>query len=157
MISVRVVQAAKDRWYLEAEVRAPHEKRKVWNALTDYDHLARYIPNLASSKAVQRGEHLELEQLGQVKFLIFRIKEPVTFNVVQNFEAGTIDQRAVRGKFKKFEQHWTLSGSTGVTFISYRAEVQPSMRLPQWLVKRQIRRSVEESFGALLLELGRRP
>src|SRR5262245_50454819 len=48
----------------------------AWAVLSDYDHLAKFIPDMKSSRVVSReGNHLRVEQKGDVGFFFY--KEPV--------------------------------------------------------------------------------
>src|SRR5258706_2273475 len=48
------------------------DARIAWEALSDYDHLARIIPDMKTSRAVSRdGNHVLVEQKGSIGFFLY--------------------------------------------------------------------------------------
>jgi hypothetical protein len=54
----------------QAIVRAPQEL--IWQTLTDYDHLAEFVPDLISSRVIERqGSTVTVEQAGKAHLWFF--------------------------------------------------------------------------------------
>src|SRR5258705_4623675 len=53
-----------------ATIKAPYAL--IWQTLTDYDHLAEFIPGMATSRVIERrGNTAMVEQTGEAAFLFF--------------------------------------------------------------------------------------
>ena len=58
---------------LAAELKSPLPVQLLWDVLTDYENLSRFIPNLSSSELIQRqGQTVRLQQVGSQQLLGLR-------------------------------------------------------------------------------------
>src|ERR1700744_5428109 len=56
----------------------------AWSVITDYDHLAEFIPDMQSPRVIRHdGDQLLVEQRGSVGFLFFQQPIEVTLSVVE--------------------------------------------------------------------------
>ena len=84
-----------------ADVQA--DPRTVLSVITDYNHLARFVPYMRSSRVVQRDEkRVIVEQAGELDFLFFRQPVVVTLSVVES-SPGRVMARAIGGNIKEME------------------------------------------------------
>jgi ribosome-associated toxin RatA of RatAB toxin-antitoxin module len=99
----------------------------VWRTLTDYNHLADFVPDLQSARVVSRdGDKVVVKQLGMARFLFFR--QPIRL-VVQVHEQlpDRIDIGLVEGDMKTYRASWELAplaGDAG-TKVVYNAVIEP--------------------------------
>ena len=57
---------------LAAELKSPLPVQLLWDVLTDYENLSRFIPNLSTSDLIQRqGQTVRLQQVGSQQLLFF--------------------------------------------------------------------------------------
>ena len=73
----------------------------VWEVLTDYDNLARFIPGLSRSMVeLRRANRVQLQQNGEARFLFFAYPIDVRLEVVES-PRDSITSRAVGGNLRR--------------------------------------------------------
>ena len=138
----------------EATVAAPVST--VWQVLTDYDHLARFIPGLSSSVVQARSANrVVLEQKGEARFLVFSYPIEVRLEVLES-PTDSIVSRAIDGNLKRMRGRYELRSGNGGIQLRYRGELEPAFSLPPIIGTLAVRTMVEEQFGAMVAEIERR-
>ncbi len=123
-----------------ATVNIPQPIEQVWQVITDYEHLADFVPNLTSSKQLPApAGRIMLEQIGSQCFLKFKFCARVVLNMTENFphELGfTMEE----GDFRQFEGAWKLQSSDDAqsTQLSYDLSVKPPRAMPAALIEHHI-------------------
>ena len=141
---------------VEATADFTGRMEQAWNVLTDYDHLAQFIPNMKSSRIIERGSSGPLiEQKGVARLLLFDFPLEVKL-VVTEFPPYRILSRGAGGSFKTFRGEYNLSIVEGRTRLRYVCEMVPDFFFPPILGTAMLRHNVEESFSALADEIVRR-
>ena len=134
---------AKERRII-ATVTIPQPIEQVWQVITDYDHLADFVPNLISSKLLHSSQgRIRLEQIGSQCFLRFKFCARVVLEMTESFphELGFTMKE---GDFKQFEGMWKLQptveaqGKPQSTQLSYELLVKPPRAMPAALIERHI-------------------
>lgn len=130
----------------------------VWQVLTDYERLPRFIPGLAKSAVRQRqGNRLMVEQSGEARFFLFSFPIEVTLEVHES-PSEWIASRAVSGNVRRMNGRYDLqvnAARPGVLLI-YQGLVEPDFELPPLIGTAALRSTVEEQFGAMVAEIERR-
>jgi ribosome-associated toxin RatA of RatAB toxin-antitoxin module len=129
----------------------------VWRILTDYNHLADYLPNLTSTRVVSRsGDRAIVEQLGTARFLFF--SRTIRLLVQVNERApDRIDIGLIEGDMKVYRASWELSplaGATG-TRVVYSATIVPKFDVPGIVGTSVVKKDVARMMAAALLRLDR--
>jgi ribosome-associated toxin RatA of RatAB toxin-antitoxin module len=129
----------------------------VWRILTDYNHLADYLPNLKSARVVSRnGDTVIVEQLGTARFLFF--SQTIRLLVqVQERAPDQIDISLIDGDMKVYRASWKLSpvaGATG-TRVVYHANIAPKFDVPGIVGTNVVENDIARMMGAVLLRLDR--
>ncbi len=89
---------------LAVQLRLDLDPLWLWSALTDYESLAGYIPNLAVSRLLwRRGSVVGLEQVGTQQFCGLRFSASVELELEELPDQGRLEFRMVRGDFRRFE------------------------------------------------------
>jgi len=140
---------AKER-RIVATVTIPQPVEQVWQVITDYEHLADFVPNLTSSKLLPSSQgRIRLEQIGSQCFLRFKFCARVVLEMTERFphELGFTMKE---GDFKQFEGMWKLQptgeiqgkpetqGKPQSTQLSYELLVKPPRAMPATLIERHI-------------------
>ena len=130
---------AKERRIL-ATVTIPKPIEQVWQVITDYEHLADFVPNLTSSKLLSSDNgRIRLEQIGSQCFLRFKFCARVVLDMTENFpkEVGFSMQE---GDFRQFEGAWKLEPTADEqsTQLSYNLSVKPPRAMPAALIEHHI-------------------
>ncbi|MGH8670774.1 MAG: SRPBCC family protein, partial [Burkholderiales bacterium] len=67
---------------VQADLQVAATPGEVWAVLTDYAHLADFVPDMHSSLLLKRsGKHAVVKQKGESGFFIFRFPIEVTLEV----------------------------------------------------------------------------
>jgi ribosome-associated toxin RatA of RatAB toxin-antitoxin module len=123
-----------------ATVNIPQPIEQVWQVITDYEHLADFVPNLTSSKRLpDSAGRIRLEQIGSQCFLKFKFCARVVLQMRESFphELGfTMEE----GDFRKFEGVWKLQSADDdqSTQLSYDLSVKPPRAMPAALIEHHI-------------------
>lgn len=130
------------------------DPRTVLDVITDYDHLARFIPYMRISRVVQRdAQQVIVEQAGELNFLFFRQPVVVTLSVVES-EPGRVLARAIGGNLKEMEGFYRIERlPSGYTRLSYRGRVVPGFPVPPVIGKIAMRSVMERQFDAMVSEI----
>ena len=142
--------------HTKAEVAIPGSIREVWDVLTDFENLPRYISSVASSKVLARnGNVLRLAQTGKAGFgpftFEFKTVRELTLTPFEKFES-----RFIEGNMKRMDSTTRLESDAGVTRIHYVAEAVPDTVLPLGLARSTIESGTREHFKEMTTEILRR-
>jgi hypothetical protein len=137
-----------------ARIEAP--AALAWEALTDYDSLARFIPGLSRSRLLLReGHRAVVEQQGEARFLIFSYPIEVRYEVQESPFAWVVS-RGVAGNLKRMNGRYDLQSDGGRLVLRYAGELEPDFDLPPLVGALAVRSMVEEQFTAMVAEIERR-
>ena len=123
-----------------ASVTIPQPIEQVWQVITDYEHLADFIPSLTSSKLVSNPDgHIRLEQIGAQCFLKIKFCARVVLDMTENFPSK-LSFCMKEGDFKQFEGAWYLEPDEekGTTKLSYDLLVKPPLAMPVALIEKHL-------------------
>ena len=130
----------------------------VWRILTDYNHLADYLPNLDSTRVVSRnGDTVIVEQLGTARFLFFSRAIRLVVQVRER-APDRIDISLIDGDMKVYRASWELiplAGATGTRLV-YTATIVPKFDVPGIVGTDAVRKDIGRMMAAVLLRLDRR-
>ncbi len=75
------------RFEAEAVLDLAADARTVWETITDYDAMPRFMPGISACRVIERkaladtGEHLRVEQRGEFRFMLFAQAMTVLLNI----------------------------------------------------------------------------
>lgn len=142
--------------HTRAEVVIAASAREVWDVLTDFENLPRYISSIASSKVVLRNGNLwKVAQTGKAGFgpftFEFKTVRELTMTPFEKFES-----RFLEGNMKRMDSSTRLESNGGVTRIRYVAEAEPDTVLPLGLARSSIESGTRGHFKEMTREVLRR-
>jgi hypothetical protein len=89
---------------LAVQLRLKLDPLFLWDVLTDYENLSRFIPNLTSSSLLWRqGNRVGLEQVGTQQFCGLRFSARVKLELTELKDQGRLSFRMLEGDFRCFE------------------------------------------------------
>ena len=144
---------------LAAQLVLPLDLDAVWQVLTDYDHLTRFIPNLVSSKVLRReGFDVVLEQEGSQRFAGLRFTAKVTLELRERRADCMLDFRMVSGDFRRFEGSWFLcpDPNNGGVRLRYEVLIQACRGMPIGLIEQRLKQDLSSNLRAVAAEALRR-
>ncbi|NJR40699.1 MAG: cyclase [Leptolyngbyaceae cyanobacterium CSU_1_4] len=136
---------------ISARIQIPHPVEQVWQVLTDYDHLADFIPSLAKSQKIEHPQGgIRLEQVGTQSLLKFKFCAKVVLDMVEQFP-HQLDFQMVEGDFKKFFGSWVLQplAHGAATELSYTVCVLPPLSMPVGMIERRLKSGLVLNLSAI--------
>lgn len=128
----------------------------AWEVLSNYDDLARFIPDIRSSRVLKRDAGgLLVEQKGEFGVLFFRHAVEVTMEVSEE-PPRRIVARAVSGSMKDMETRYDLLPSENGVKLGYYGRFVPDFFIPPLIGLAIVRRTLERRFRAMADEIERR-
>jgi carbon monoxide dehydrogenase subunit G len=124
--------------------------------LTDFEHMAAFVPNLVSSRIISRAGNVYLiAQQGRARF------GPLSFSFeserrIELYPDGRLISQAVSGSTKYMRSELVVQGATGATSLDYHIEMTPERWLPSSIATSFMRHELAEQFTALAHEMERR-
>ena len=125
--------------------------------LTDYEHIPRFMPDVRTSTVLERtATGLIVEQEAIARMMMF--SKRIHLVLVVEEAAGTIRFRDRCGQsFDLYDGGWTLtSPETGGTTIEYVLTAKPAFDVPEFLLKRLLKRDSTEMIRRLQTEIASR-
>lgn len=141
---------------VDAFIRAPVPPRQAWEVLSDFDHMAQFVPNMQYSRVISKpGEPLVVAQKGIARYGPFQFSYD-TERTIDLTPPTSIRAHLVRGNMRKMDSIMRLSAEGEGTRLTYHAETIAGFWLPPLVSQSFIRHEVEEQFGAIVEEMKRR-
>ncbi|MEK6593323.1 MAG: SRPBCC family protein [Pseudomonadota bacterium] len=145
-----------DVLYVEASAEFAADRYRVWQVLTDYNHLADFIPGMRVSRILERRRGTVIvEQKGDVRLLFVTYPIEVTL-AIEEFPHGRIVSRAVSGNFLEMHNAYYLEAQQERIRLRYAGRMTPDFLVPPLIGTIMFRKNVEAQFGALVDEILRR-
>lgn len=138
---------------ISARIQIPHPAEQIWEILTDYDHLADFIPNLAQSQRIAHPQGgIRIEQIGTQALLKIKFCARVVLDMVEQFP-HRLDFQMVEGDFKSFSGSWilqpiALADCVG-TELCYTISVLPPRTMPVGLIERRLKSGLVINLSAI--------
>ena len=143
-------------YFSHVRFAAPVSQATAWEVLTDFDHMADFVPNLESSRIVSRsGNVLQVAQKGKADFGPFSFR----FESERRLELKPrqdILAKAISGSAKYMASEMHLRQEGGKTLFDYRTEMIPDRWIPSSLGVNLLRHEMAEQLSAMVREMVRR-
>lgn len=136
---------------LSATIQICHSAEKVWQILTDYDHLADFVPNLTKSRRIEHPQGgIRIEQIGTQSLLKVKFCARVVLEMVEEFPRQ-LDFQMVEGDFKLFAGSWILQPTADglSTDLRYVLRVLPPMAMPVGMIERRLKSGLVLNLSAI--------
>ncbi|GGP24908.1 SRPBCC family protein [Silvimonas amylolytica] len=141
---------------LESEFTVAVSREIAWEVLTDFDHMASFVPNLNSSKILEHTDTtMKVEQKGVVPLGVFH----TSYDSIREMELKPMTEiraHSVGGDSGPLTSVSTLSEKNGLTVVSYHAEWTPTSKLVGSLGTGTARDQLLHQFTAMEQEMLRR-
>jgi ribosome-associated toxin RatA of RatAB toxin-antitoxin module len=140
-----------------ATIRAPLSV--IWHTLTDYDHLAEFIPGMRMSRVLQRrGGTVVVEQVGDARFFIFHYPIDVVVQSDEHYPA-TIAVHVLSGNLRQLAGGYrieTVAGMRDQFVLRWQGIIEPDIPLPLFITAPGLRDTVTDQFVGMVKEIERR-
>jgi ribosome-associated toxin RatA of RatAB toxin-antitoxin module len=138
-----------------AVVRAPAEL--IWQTLTDYEHLSRFVPGIVSSRVVSRqGTQLIVEQRGGARLWFFSYPIRVVLASHERPYQG-IEVHLLQGNLRRLDGGYRIEPRPdGSTELTWSGLIEPETPLPAFIRTSLMRTNIADQFAGLVREIERR-
>lgn len=151
-VEIATSKAAGRQRQISAKIRIPHSMEQIWQILTDYDHLADFIPNLSKSNRIEHPEGgIRIEQVGVESLMKLKFCARVVLDMVEHFP-DRLDFTMIEGDFKEFTGSWTLqpiAADGSETELCYTVTVLPPRIMPVGMIERRLQKGLVLNLSAI--------
>ena len=142
---------------LAVQLRLETDPLWIWNVLTDYDNLHRFIPNLEHSRILWRREPLiGVEQIGSQMFCGLRFSARVTLELTEVPQELRLPFRMIQGDFRCFEGEWRVGADATSSWLFYALLVQGKPGMPIGLIEQRLQQDLASNLRGVQREAQRR-
>jgi len=134
----------------------PQSSAVAHDVLTDYEAIPRFMPDVRSSRIVERGAaSIVVEQEAVARVLFFSKRIHLVLEV--RSEPGLIRFRDRCGQsFTSYQGVWTLSERDGHAHVTYELLARPAFDVPEFLLTRLLERDADRMIRRLQAEIAAR-
>lgn len=138
---------------IDAVLLAPVTPLEAWAVLTDFDAMARYVPDLEESRVSLRlGNRLRVEQRGVARWGPFA--RPFTMvREVELTPVERVESRSIGGTLQRVRTSTQLVQVAGGTEVRHHLEFVFNVWMPDLLADAFLRYKVREQFDAVVEEM----
>ncbi|MBD2103821.1 SRPBCC family protein [Leptolyngbya sp. FACHB-261] len=136
---------------------------QVWSVITDYGNFWRFLPNIASSRVVERqGNRRVVEQVDRRRIALTTISSRVRLAITETPRRGFSFQ-LLEGNLKKMQGNWRLEplraypgGPVTQVLITQQIQAEPNQGIPAGLFYRLFRSQLSDHLEAIRTEIATR-
>ena len=136
---------------------------QVWAVLTDYDNLAKFIPNMASSRILQdQGDRKVVEQVDRRQVFVVNVVSRTVLEISEE-KLAKINFRLTEGDLENLAGAWQIEPVSFVprqpptqVLITHTVTVQPKTNIPSATFFDIFEASLTETLLAIAKEVQRR-
>jgi ribosome-associated toxin RatA of RatAB toxin-antitoxin module len=153
------VTVREDRGVYSVHARfvVPEQPAIALAVLTDYERIPQFMPGVETSVVIERGaDRAVIEQEAVSRLMMFTKRVYLRLEIVEGPDTLRFRDRSGRS-FARYEGKWELCGGNHGTWISYELTAQPAFDVPEFLLKRLLKRDAVQMIDSLRREIGSRP
>jgi hypothetical protein len=141
---------------LDASFSVPVSRDTAWAVLTDFEHMAMYLPYLSESKIIfHEGNFLRIHQKGAVPFLFFHVNFDSTRSI-EIFPETEIQSHTMGGDSGLSSSTSKLSFKNNQAEIVYHAEWWSTSQMTAGFGIDTLKKLINEQFIAMRKEMIKR-
>jgi ribosome-associated toxin RatA of RatAB toxin-antitoxin module len=139
-----------------ARFEVPHPASVAFAVLTDYEQIPRFMPGVTTSIVRERSAgRIVVEQEAVSRIMMFSKRVHLLLDVRE--EADTIRFRDSSGRsFRSYHGTWRLAQSGDCTVLTYELSARPSFDVPEFLLRRLLKRDAQHMIDRLRREIAAR-
>ena len=139
-----------------ARFAVPEQPAIALAVLTDYERIPQFMPGVETSVVMERGaDRAVIEQQAVSRLMMFRKRVYLLLEIIEGPDTLRFRDRSGRS-FARYEGKWELCGGNHVRWISYELTAQPAFDVPEFLLKRLLKRDAIQMIDGLRREIGSR-
>ena len=124
----------------------------AWSVLTDYEGIDRFVPSMRVSRVLSRTpDHWVVEQIASARVFVFGRKMRVVLEIHEQPPDSIRFEDIAREDFSSYRGLWRIEGRGTATRVIYRVTAVPRFSVPDFVLRRALRTSIQ----SLLTDVGR--
>lgn len=141
---------------VSARFRVPQPPAIAVAVLTDYENIPRFLPDVTSSVVRERSDsHAIVEQEAVSRLMMFSKKVHLMLEITE--DGNTIRFRDGCGRsFEQYEGAWRVTASGAGSEITYELTAKPDFEVPEFILKRLLKRDSTRTIERLTAEIASR-
>jgi carbon monoxide dehydrogenase subunit G len=150
------VREARGIYSVTARFQVPQSPALALAVLTDYEQISRFMPGVETSLVLERSPgRAVVEQEAVSRLMLFSKRVHLVLEITESADSLIFRDRSGRS-FTRYEGTWLLCEVNGETQILYELTAQPSFDVPEFLLKRLLRRDSGQMIEGLRREIAAR-
>ena len=141
---------------VSARFHVPQPPAAVLAVLTDYENIPRFLPDVTSSVVRERTKGgAVVEQEAVSRMMMFSKKVHLVLEITEAPDAIRFVDRCGRS-FERYEGRWRVTARGDGSEITYELIAKPSFDVPEFLLKRLLKRDATRTIERLTSEIAAR-
>jgi ribosome-associated toxin RatA of RatAB toxin-antitoxin module len=150
------VREANGVYTVTARFIVPQAPPVALAVLSDYEQIPRFMPDVKISVVRERTpDRLLVEQEAESRFMMFSKKVHLLLEVAQDGQTIRFADRCARS-FSAYQGSWRVEPIGGGTQITYELSAKPAFEVPEFILKRLLKRDSAEMINQLRREIASR-
>lgn len=139
-------------YLVAARFAVPQAPDVVLDVLTDYEDIPRFLPDIKRSIVLRREPGRAIVEQEAVSGMLMVSRRIHLVLEVEESSGGIRFRDASGRSFSRYEGSWGLCETPEGTLVTYELTADPSFTVPQFLLKRVLRRDAEDMIDRLRAE-----
>ena len=151
--SVMSVRERDGVYTVAARFEVPESATVVHDVLTDYANIPRFMPDVRTSRIVERAAgYARVEQEAVSKFILFSKRVHLVLDIEESPDVIRFRNTCSRS-FEQYEGAWTIESDGGATAVAYELTARPAFRVPEFVLRKLLERDAAVMFERLRGEI----
>lgn len=150
------VRGERGVYRVAASFATPQPMTIAHAVLTDYEQIPRFMPDVRTSRVVERGTDRAVVEQEAVARVLFFSKQVRLVLEVQEAPASIRFRDRSGQSFVRYEGQWTLGEQDGHAVIGYELLAEPGFDVPEFILTRLLKRDAGRMIDALRTEIAAR-
>ena len=139
-----------------ARFEIPQSPAEALAVLSDYDRIPRFMPEITTSVVLSRTEgRILVEQEAISRFTMFSKKVHLLLEVIQDDSSLRFADRCGKS-FTTYQGAWRATTSGDRTTVTYELTAKPAFDVPEFMLKRLLKRDSVQMIERLRREIAAR-
>ena len=136
-----------------ARFHVPQTPAIAMAVLTDYEHIPAFMPGVITSTVIERAPGtVVVEQEATSRVMMFSKRVQLVLEITEGTDTLRFRDRSNRS-FARYEGVWRMCEDHGGAEIVYELTAQPSFEVPNFLLKRLLKRDSGQMIEGLRREI----
>ncbi|HJR61693.1 MAG TPA: SRPBCC family protein [Vicinamibacterales bacterium] len=151
-----IVREARGTYSVTARFEVPQPPAVALAVLSDYEQIPRFMPGVRTSVVRERTPgRVVVEQEAVSQFMLFSKQVHLLLDVTEEEGVIRFVDRSGRS-FRRYEGAWQAIRQDGGTTITYELAARPAFDVPEFILKRLLKRDSGQMINCLRREIAAR-